>query len=152
MSDDGGGIDFDDEDLDVDNEEEEENEELLVDEGFLADDVDLPADVVNAAGPVASTVAKKDRITPPYLTRYERARVLGTRALQISMDAPVLVPLQGEMDPLEIAQKELDYKLIPMIIRRYLPDGSWEDWPLAELDLDMERSLDTRYRTHHPTS
>lgn len=34
---------------------------------------------------------KKSRVTTPYLTKYERARVLGTRALQISMNAPIMV-------------------------------------------------------------
>ena len=38
----------------------------------------------------------------PYMTKYERARVLGTRALQISMNAPVMVELEGETDPLEV--------------------------------------------------
>ena len=55
------------------------------------------------------------------MTKYERARVLGTRALQISMNAPVLVPVEGETDPLEIALKELAQKKIPLVIRRYLP-------------------------------
>ena len=89
---------------------------------------------------------KKERVTTPFLTRYERARVLGTRALQISMNAPILVPLEGEMDPLQIALKELQRKVIPIIIRRHLPDGSHEDWPLSELHVDMERTLDDRYK------
>ncbi|QRV83457.1 DNA-directed RNA polymerases I, II, and III subunit RPABC2 [Ceratobasidium sp. AG-Ba] len=75
----------------------------------------------------------KERITTPYLTKYERARILGTRALQISMNAPVLVPLDGESDPLQIAMKELAQRKIPLVIRRYLPDGSFEDWSVSEL-------------------
>ena len=39
------------------------------------------------------------------MTKYERARLLGTRALQISMNAPVMVELAGETDPLAIALK-----------------------------------------------
>lgn len=58
--------------------------------------------------------------------------MLGTRALQISMNAPVMVDIAGETDPLQIARKELLEKKIPMIIRRYLPDGSYEDWNLDE--------------------
>ena len=73
-------------------------------------------------------VAKEDRITTPYITKFERARVLGTRALQISMNAPVMVELEGETDPLQIALKELRAKKIPITIRRFLPDGSFEDW------------------------
>lgn len=89
------------------------------------------------------------------MTKYERARVLGTRALQISMNAPglkmpffnvklhlmfwfttVTVEIGGETDPLKIAMKELRERKIPMIIRRYLPDGSFEDWSLDELIIE----------------
>jgi len=63
----------------------------------------------------------------------KKARILGTRALQISMGAPVMVEIQGETDPLEIAAKELREKKIPMIIRRFLPDGTYEDWKVKDL-------------------
>jgi DNA-directed RNA polymerase I, II, and III subunit RPABC2 len=66
----------------------------------------------------------KDRITTPYMTKYERARILGTR---------VLVELEGETDALMIAHKELVEKKIPLVIRRFLPDGSYEDWPVEDL-------------------
>ena len=68
-----------------------------------------------------------------YQKQYERARVLGTRALQIAMCAPVMVELEGETDPLQIAMKELKQRKIPIIVRRYLPDGSFEDWGIDEL-------------------
>jgi DNA-directed RNA polymerase I, II, and III subunit RPABC2 len=83
-----------------------------------------------------SGIAPSERITTRYLTKYERARVLGTRALQISMNAPVMVDLDGETDPLKIAEKELRERKIPIIIRRYLPDGSHEDWAVDELIID----------------
>lgn len=73
------------------------------------------------------------RITTKYMTKYERARLLGTRALQIAMCAPIMVELEGETDPLKIAMKELKARKIPIIIRRYLPDGSYEDWNISEL-------------------
>jgi len=78
-------------------------------------------------------IPKDQRTTTPYMTKYERARILGTRALQISMNAPVMVELEGETDPLEIAMKELRVKKIPFTIRRYMPDGSYEDWRVDEL-------------------
>lgn len=74
-----------------------------------------------------------NRTTTKYMTKYERARILGTRALQISMGAPVLVTLSGEIDPLDIANKELKKGKIPLMVRRYLPDGSKEDWHVHEL-------------------
>lgn len=82
---------------------------------------------------VDSRVDPQNRTTTPYMTKYERARILGTRALQISMGAPVMVELEGETDPLKIAMKELKVRKIPIIIRRYLPDGSYEDWGVDEL-------------------
>lgn len=39
------------------------------------------------------------------------------------MNAPVLVDVEGETDPLQIAIKELREKKIPLVVRRYLPDG-----------------------------
>jgi DNA-directed RNA polymerase I, II, and III subunit RPABC2 len=81
-------------------------------------------------------VAVADRITSKYMTKYERARVLGTRALQISLNAPVMVEIAGETDPLKIAQKELRERKIPIIVRRFLPDGSFEDWSINELVIE----------------
>ncbi|CDJ56767.1 RNA polymerase II subunit RPB6, putative [Eimeria maxima] len=76
------------------------------------------------------------RITSPYMTKFEKARIIGTRALQISMNAPLTIPLDGETDPLIIAEKELHQKTIPFILRRYLPDGSFEDWKIQELVIE----------------
>ncbi|KAG1828142.1 subunit common to RNA polymerase I [Suillus variegatus] len=92
-----------------------------------------PQPAPSNAGIQGERQANKVRVTTPYLTKYERARILGTRALQISMNAPVLVPLDGETDALQIAIKELSQRKIPLIIRRYLPDGSFEDWSVSEL-------------------
>ncbi|KAJ3311890.1 DNA-directed RNA polymerases I II and III subunit RPABC2 [Blyttiomyces sp. JEL0837] len=80
-------------------------------------------------------IDKDKRMTTPYMTKYEKARLLGTRALQISMNAPVMVELNGETDPLAIAMLELRQKKIPLMVRRYLPDGSYEDWTVEELNL-----------------
>ena len=62
-----------------------------------------------------------------FLTKYERARVLGTRALQLSMNAISTVDTTNMTDPLLIAEKELLEGKIPIIIRRRLPDGNYVD-------------------------
>jgi DNA-directed RNA polymerase I, II, and III subunit RPABC2 len=90
-----------------------------------------PMDIIEDVALVK--VDKSKRKTSRFMTKYERARVLGTRALQISMNAPVMVDIKGETDPLKIAMEELLQRKIPMIIRRYLPDGSYEDWSIDEL-------------------
>lgn len=51
-------------------------------------------------------------------TRYERARIIGARALQISMGAPVLVRT-GRIDPLEIALEEFEKDLVPITVKRH---------------------------------
>lgn len=48
---------------------------------------------------------------------------IGLTAALCSMNAPVLVDLEGETDPLQIALKELSQKKIPLVVRRFLPDG-----------------------------
>lgn len=74
------------------------------------------------------------RIGPPKLTRFERARIAGARALQVSLGAPILVELPPKMsDPIDIALVEIKAGVLPMTIRRTLPDGSHQDIALAEL-------------------
>ena len=83
---------------------------------------------------IHNRVERDLRRTTNYMTKYERARILGLRAQQISMGAPVTVRVEdGETDPLEIARKELREQKIPLTIRRFLPDGSYEDWDVSEL-------------------
>ncbi|BBH06965.1 RNA polymerase Rpb6 [Prunus dulcis] len=94
---------------------------------------DLPEDAIEAEDKEEQAQVEGPRKTSKFMTKYERARILGTRALQISMNAPVMVELEGETDPLEIAMKELRERKIPFTIRRYLPDGSYEDWGVDEL-------------------
>lgn len=112
---------------DFDDEEDDNIDDLNQDEE--GDNIEiLPAGQSGGGG-----VPKSKRITTKYMTKYERARVLGTRALQIAMCAPIMVELEGETDPLLIALKELKQRKIPIIIRRYLPDNSYEDWGIDEL-------------------
>lgn len=73
-------------------------------------------------------------ITRPFLTRFERCRVVGARATQIAMGAEPLIDANGKTDPLEIAEMELMANKIPMIIRRHLPNGTFEDWNLQDLN------------------
>ena len=71
--------------------------------------------------------------TSEYMTKYEKARILGTRALQIGSGSPIMVDYGEEKDSLRIALMELRQGKIPMIIRRKLPDGSHEDWAVADM-------------------
>ena len=118
-----------DEEFDDENDEEQDGERAEI----LDNDDDY--NVINQKE--IKNIPVSERITTKYLTKYEKARVLGARALQISKNAPVMVNLDpGEWDPLKIAEKELLAKKIPFIIRRYLPNNTYEDWKLDELLLD----------------
>lgn len=52
------------------------------------------------------------------LTKYEIARIIGARALQISQGAPLLIPIKGVLDPVSIAMKELKENKIPINVER----------------------------------
>jgi DNA-directed RNA polymerase subunit K/omega len=68
------------------------------------------------------------------VTRFEKARIVGARALQISMGAPILIDISGGISsPIDIALKELEVGILPMTIRRTLPDGTYQDIPLKWL-------------------
>jgi len=78
-------------------------------------------------------------IGPPKLTRFEKARVVGARALQIAMGAPILIePPDRPLSPIDIALKELEAGVLPITIRRTLPDGTYQDIPLKWL-LETEK-------------
>jgi DNA-directed RNA polymerase subunit K/omega len=73
-------------------------------------------------------------IGPPKLTRFERARIVGARALQVSLGAPILIQLPAWVsDPIDIAIEELKEGVLPMTVRRTLPEGSFQDIPLPDL-------------------
>lgn len=117
-------------------EEDHLNNDALQNGDNIVESGDAAA-IANSKGKDLAIEDKKipndQRTTTPYMTKYEKARILGTRSLQISMNAPVLVDLEGETDPLQIAIKELRAKKIPLIVRRFMPDGWYEDWTCEEL-------------------
>ena len=74
--------------------------------------------------------------TVSFVTRYERARVLGERAKQINSGAQPFVPIDTTLiDGYLIALQEFEQKKIPFIIRRPLPSGNSEYWRLSDLDI-----------------
>jgi len=70
---------------------------------------------------------------PPNLTRFEKARIMGARALQLSLGAPPFIDIpETAATSLDIAMEELDQRLIPISIRRVLPNGDFQNIPLFE--------------------
>lgn len=73
-------------------------------------------------------------IGPPKLTRFERARIIGARSLQLALGAPPFIQLTPDIrDPIGLAIAELESKALPISIRRTLPDGRYQDIPIDSL-------------------
>lgn len=97
-------------------------------------------------------------MTKQEFSKYERARILGARALQISMDAPLLMKMEPEelenlnFDPLKLAQKELDSGVLPITVNRPLPlkrDSKLKELKVEELEREekMEQSKEEKEET-----
>jgi len=74
-----------------------------------------------------------------FLTRYEKARITGARALQLSYGAPILIDKPRDMiDPIKIALLELRAGILPLTIRRKYPSGEFQDIPINKLILKKD--------------
>jgi DNA-directed RNA polymerase I, II, and III subunit RPABC2 len=82
---------------------------------------------------VLDKIDKQKRVSLPFLTKYEKARIIGLRVQQLLNRAQPLVDTRGLKSYLEIAEKELKEKKIPFIIKRNLPNNKAEYWKINEL-------------------
>ncbi len=76
---------------------------------------------------------EKGKITigPPTLTRFEKARIMGARALQLSLGAPPFIEIPKDARiSLDISMEELEKRVIPITIRRVLPNGDYQNIPI----------------------
>ena len=72
---------------------------------------------------------------PPTLTRFEKARIMGSRALQLSLGAPPFIDFSENISTsLEIAMEELHQKVIPIVIRRTLPNGDYQNIAIEQFE------------------
>lgn len=125
-----------DEDIDDDDEPEPDESEQKRDTPAMVDELDF---VITEADPAlkdtAVAVPPENRISKPFLFKYEKTRVVAARAQQLAQGAmPLVDPGATRMDPVAIAEEELRQKKTPFIIRRYMPSGHYEDWKIDELE------------------
>ena len=145
------GLTFDDDDEDEDDDSDEpDNAEYFqklkssVRESFVAtyhpesfshnyDEIQTLSRVVrNSAGVIVDDLHK----TNPFMTKYERTRILGQRAKQINEGAQPFIKIDSTViDGYLIAMKELEQKKTPFIIRRPLPNGGSEYWRIQDLEI-----------------
>ena len=84
-----------------------------------------PVEITNKNGLVV--------IGPPTLTRFEKARIMGARALQLSLGAPIFIEIpKNATTSLEIAMEELKQRVIPIVIKRTLPNGDYQNIPIDQ--------------------
>jgi DNA-directed RNA polymerase I, II, and III subunit RPABC2 len=81
---------------------------------------------------VIENIEKKPKKTIPKLTKFEKAKIIGVRLQQLAYGAKPRVDTTGLKSIQEIVQKELEERKILFIIRRNLPNGTYEDWKLEE--------------------
>lgn len=91
--------------------------------------------IVREAYPPLGAADKKHR-TYPFLTLYERTKILSLRAAQLAKGATPFIDVPEYLtDVYEIAKAELEAKRLPYILKRPLPNGQFEYWRLADLML-----------------
>ena len=75
-----------------------------------------------------------NHLSPPFLTIYERTKILGMRTNQLAEGARPFVTVPEYMtQPLQIAKLELEQRRLPFIVKRPMPDGTFEYWRLSDL-------------------
>ena len=82
---------------------------------------------------VLDKINNQKRISLPFMTKYEKARIIGLRTQQLINNSQALVDTRGLKSYLEIAEKELKEKKMPFIIKRKLPNNKFEYWKINEL-------------------
>ena len=93
-------------------------------------------DVDKQHDPIELNSNGKILMGPPILTRFEKARIMGARALQLSLGAPSFIDIPvSAATSLDISMKELEERVIPITIRRVLPNGDYQNIPLSDFKL-----------------
>ena len=106
---------------------DKECEVILKRDVIERDPIHEPTEIINKKGPVSTG--------PPTLTRFEKARIMGARALQLSFGAPSFIKIpKNATTSLDIAMEELNKRVIPIIIKRTLPNGNYQNIPLDQFE------------------
>ncbi|MFB5630083.1 MAG: DNA-directed RNA polymerase subunit K [Nitrosopumilaceae archaeon] len=95
----------------------------------------IEIDPIHEPQEIEITGKGKIQMGPPTLTRFEKARIMGARALQLSLGAPPFIEIpENAKTSLDIAMEELEQRVIPIVIRRSLPNGDYQNIPINFFD------------------
>ena len=121
----GDEIEIDDEDRKISDNEEDCLYEHVEDTEDLVDDVYDDDEDENKS---TNIVSSNERITKPFMTKYERVRLIGDRTKQLSLGAKPMIKNIEHLTSKQIAELELKHDVIPLIIERPIPNGKIERW------------------------
>jgi DNA-directed RNA polymerases I, II, and III subunit RPABC2 len=110
-----------------------EKEQIILDEEckVIQDREIIEVDSIHEPVEIELTGKGKIQTGPPTLTRFEKARIVGARALQLSLGAPPFIEIpKTARTSLDIAMEELEQRVIPIVIRRVLPNGDFQNIPI----------------------
>jgi DNA-directed RNA polymerase I, II, and III subunit RPABC2 len=99
-------------------------------------DIDGEIDIDEYFNEEDNKIIKNDRISKPFLTKYEKVRLLSDRTRQLAQGAKPMVKNTSGYSHKDIAKMELKSKLIPLIIERPIPNVGTEKWKLSELEIN----------------
>ncbi len=125
--------DYEDDGMMCDEEEILADEPLNDDEG-LADESGLGKSEIQSYTQVVNQIAKTTKKTFPFLTKYEKTRIIGVRMEQLSNGAKPNISTKGLSSIREIAEEELRLRKTPFIIVRTLPNNTYEYWKIEEFE------------------
>lgn len=83
---------------------------------------------------VKKIVNPEDKISTKRMTKYEFVRLIGTRVQQLTKDAKPMIKNTKGLTHYQIAELEIKNNVIPIKIKRHLPNGDYEIWKVSELD------------------
>lgn len=128
----------------IEEEDEEELDEININQSYYDSQEFLDSlyknveiEILNKIDNQTLDEEETERISQPYLTKYEKTRILGVRTTQLARGAKPLVDLEENHNysPKEIAELELINKVSPFIIKRPFPNGKYEIWDVNELNI-----------------
>lgn len=129
MADDDFDNDFSNTNDFTEEDEDDEIAELNVDEEDIANENKFK---IVTYKDILDGIEKKPKKTIPILTKFEKARIIGVRLQQLANGSKPRVDTSNLKTIHEIVYEELRMRMIPFIIRRSLPNGTYEDWKLEE--------------------
>ena len=127
---------MDDDDYEIDNYNDEIDDVEDVDENSYLEQENVEEFQFNiiSYNDIIKNINTKEKKTIPYLFKFEKARIIGARLQQLAYGAEPKVNTENLHDINEIVLEELKQRKIPFIIRRSMPNGTYEDWKMEEFE------------------